>query len=83
MCNLTTIIETMSDERLNIAYQENVNVRRNSMNCIIDKRASIELEMLFDREVAKRADAKKAIILGTVMYEPTRFNLTKDSDIFG
>ena len=78
MCYIKTIIETMSDEQLNIAYEQNATDRRNSMTCIIQKHASIELQMLFDSEVAKRSNAKKAELLLEVMSKQTRFNLTKD-----
>lgn len=80
MCNFKTIIETMSDEQLNIAYEQNAMERRNSMTCIIEKHASIELQMLFDNEVAKRSNAKKAALLLEVMAKQTRFNLTKDCE---
>ena len=78
MCYIKTIIETMSDEQLNIAYEQNATDRRNSMTCIIQKHASIELQMLFDSEVAKRSNAKKAELLLEVMSKQTMFNLTKD-----
>ena len=80
MCNFKTIIETMSDEQLNIAYEQNATDRRNSMTCIIEKHASIELQMLFDSEVAKRSNAKKAQLLLGVMAKQTSLNISKQDE---
>jgi len=57
------IIEKMTDEQLNVAYSQNQNARRNEMTCIIEKQASIDLEILYDREIRKRATKLMAITL--------------------
>ena len=63
------IIEKMTDEQLNIAYSQNQNARRNEMTCVIEKQASIDLEILYDREIRKRATRLMAITLNNSIAE--------------
>lgn len=63
------IIEKMTDEQLNIAYNQNQHARRNEMTCIIEKQASIDLEILYDREIRKRAIKLMAITLNNSIAE--------------
>lgn len=49
------IITAMTDEELQNAYAENKNARWNNPTTLIEEQASLQLEMLFDAEISRRA----------------------------
>ena len=51
----TAIISSMSTEELNRRYELNKTNRHKNLTCLVEKQASLNLEILFDREINKRA----------------------------
>lgn len=51
----TAMIESMSTEELNLRYKLNQENRHKNLQCLVKKQASLNLEILFDREIRKRA----------------------------
>lgn len=53
----TAMISSMTTEELNQRYALNRQNRHNNLTCLVEKQASLNLEILFDREINKRAAA--------------------------
>lgn len=51
----TAIISSMTTEEINKRYELNRKNRHNNLSCLVEKQASLNLEILFDREINKRA----------------------------
>ena len=51
----TAIISSMTTEELNERYKLNQQNRHKNLECLVEKQASLNLEILFDREIRKRA----------------------------
>lgn len=53
----TAIISSMTTEEINKRYELNRTNRHKNLTCLVEKQASLNLEILFDREINKRAAA--------------------------
>lgn len=45
----------LTDAELNSLYKENKNARMNNTDCVIQRNASIKIEMMLDTEISRRA----------------------------
>ena len=78
MDHLQSIINQLSNDDLDKAYAENQTNRRNHMTSVIDKAASMELEMLYDKEISKRTQVRKYhFLLRSLPESVSRFDLMK------
>jgi hypothetical protein len=48
-------IKWLTDAELNSLYKENKNARKNNTECVIQRSASIKIEIMLDQEISRRA----------------------------